>query len=134
MAAKIVKTLTIAGVLADFEILEGVPDFGESRERIDVTTLTDMKVQKRNHPLPEYKDVTFKVADKGTRPDTTDTAVKVTITATDPSGTQIAQREYMAEISDVTPETINVGSNRVPAYSVTISPTGENVAAPPQQG
>lgn len=131
MPGKLIKTLTIAGVLADFEILEGVPDFGESREMIDATTLSDTKVQERAHPLPKLKEFTFKVADKGTRPVTTAVGVKVTISATDETGAALSStaREVMAVISDVSPETVNVGSGRVPAYSVTINPTGEAVPA-----
>ena len=127
MPGKIVKTLTISGILANFEIIEGVPDFGESREMIPASTLSDTVKQRRAHPMPEYKDMVFKVADKGTKPTTSATGVKVTIAATDESGASIASREVMAVISDVTPETVAVDGNRVPAYSVTISPTGETV-------
>lgn len=132
MPGKLVKTLSISGVLTSFEILEGVPDFGEQREMVPVTTLTDTTKQKRAHPQLELKEFTFKVADKGTRPATTTTGVKVTLSATDETGTAIGSgRELMAVISDVSPETVAVDGNRVPAYSVTISPTGEAVPVTP---
>jgi hypothetical protein len=58
MPGKIVKTLEISGVLTGFEIIEGVPDFGESREMIPVTTLTDGDtIRERPHPLKEFKPV-----------------------------------------------------------------------------
>jgi hypothetical protein len=128
MAGKIVKTLEISGVLTSFEIIEGVPDFGESREMIPVTTLSDTDTSReRPHPLKEFKPVTFKVSDKGTRPTSSATAATVTITAKDPAGTTIAARSYKAILSGIAPETVAVEGNRVPAYSVTISPTGAAV-------
>ena len=128
MAAKIIKTLTIAGVLDSFEILEGYPDFGETRERVDVTTLADPRTQTRNHPNVTYNEFTFKVADKGTKPETTAVSVDVTITAKDCEGTELSKRKFKADISKVEPDSIVVGGNRVPVYTVTISPTGEDAA------
>jgi hypothetical protein len=128
MAGKIIKTLTIEGQLDDFEILEGVPDFGEDREMIPITTLSDANKMKAGHPLKKLQPVTFKVADLGTRPVTTDTPVVVSIAATDEAGEPLCDaREYMAAVTDVEPETISVEGNRVPAYSVTITPSGDPV-------
>lgn len=131
MAGKLIKTLTITGVLTDFEIVEGVPDFGESRAMVDVSTLSDTLVQERAHPQKKLKEFTLKVADKGTKPATTTAGVKVTIGATDEAGAALSAtaREVMAVISDVTPETINVGNTRMAVYSITISPTGEAVSS-----
>ncbi len=127
MAAKVVKTLSISG-LGTFKLLESPITHGTSAPEIDNTTFGDLYKAKVPEPQVELSSITLRVVSEGinTVPlaiPMAGTEASISIVGEYVDGGAISQ-SISGFISQVTPQTISVGGERIPSFEVEFTPSG----------
>ncbi len=127
MAAKVIKTLAISGI-GTFKLLESPIINGTSAPEIDNTTFSDAYKSKVPEPQPELTSITLRVVSEA------GSGVPLAIPAAGTAATLAITGEYVdggtinhsivGFLSQVTPQTIAVGGERIPSFEVEFTPSG----------
>jgi hypothetical protein len=125
MAAKVVKTLAVSGI-GTFKLIEAPIINGTETPEIDNTTFDDAYKSAVPDPQPKQKALTLRVTTEsgGTLAvPAAGTSATLAITGTYADGGTI-DHSIVGFISDVTPQTIAVGGERVQSFEVVFTPSG----------
>jgi len=127
MSAKVIKTLVVSG-LGTYKILEAPIINGTSAPEIDNTTFEDLYKAKVPEPQVELSSITIRVVSEGAN------AVPLSIPIAGEEATISIAGQYVdggaysnsvqGFISQVTPQTISVGGERIPSFEVEFTPSG----------
>jgi hypothetical protein len=130
MATKVVTKIEVTGLSGaeSLKVLGGQGEPGLSCEGVDVTTMDDSIGQELPHPQPKDKPFKLKFAAGGAAMPTVGTAADVFVKMTYTDGTTRSVVKNLF-VKDCELTEVDVGGNRVPAWDVTLQPTGVTATA-----